>query len=702
MIGVTERSIWNLLSPSGRFWGTCAGRKTRDLRQKSTEDKEVFQKQGGDSKPSKVSAEIWPVLSTGDLLMVHRWSVLGACALIGILVFAAFWPIQNNSFLSFDDDTYITGNRWVQQGLTVESIGWAFSSWRGANWHPVTWISHMLDVELFGLDPVGHHWASVVIHVLNCLLIYFFLARITGERWASAALILLFAVHPLRVESVAWAAERKDVLCMFFWMISLLAYLAYIRVGRRRFYAASILAFALALMSKPMALTLPVILLLIDVWVLQRVPSLQGLFTNSRLWLEKLPFLGLSMASSVVTLLAQSEAGAVVAVESLSLLPRLVNALSSYLTYLAKTLWPARLAVLYPLSDDSAVWWKAGLALILLGLVSVLVTRSVKRLPLLTSGWFWFLVTLVPVLGILQVGNQSWADRYSYIPSVGLLMMGTVMLAAAARNYLPGPGWVVPAGFLLAFPLVLATRQQLSHWRDSESLFRRTLAVTRDNPVMHLSLGVELSRQNRREEAVAQYEEALRLRPTYVEAMNNLGAAKIAQGRIDEGIELYGRALKLRPDYVDALNNLAMTYAAKGQHQTALGVFQRALQLQPDAAQVHYNMGVAYFQLGNVLEAREKFRQAIFHDPLYVKAYYNQGVLRLTQGEFEAAAAALVKGISIQDFYPEAHYNLALAYWNLGHQAQALAELRKALEQQPDYSRARETLKTYEEASRRE
>ena len=683
--------------------GAVSGRKTRDLRvARQTENKEVSQQQSEDAEPSKESAEIRHVLPTSDLLVIHRWIVLGVCVLIVMIVFGAFWPIQNNGFLSFDDDTYITENRWVQQGLTVESIRWAFSSWRGANWHPVTWISHMLDVELFGLDPVGHHWASIVIHVLNCLLIYFFLARITGELWASAALILLFSVHPLRVESVAWAAERKDVLCMFFWMICLLSYLAYVRVGRRSYYAASILAFALALMSKPMALTLPVILLLIDVWVLQRVPSLQRLFTNSRLWLEKLPFLGLSMASSVVTLLAQSEAGAVVAVESLSLLPRLVNALSSYLTYLAKTLWPARLAVLYPLSDDSAVWWKAGLALILVGLVSVMVTRSVKRLPLLASGWFWFLVTLVPVLGILQVGNQSWADRYSYIPSVGLLMMGTVMLAAAARKYLSGPGWILLAGLLLAFPLVLTTRQQLSHWRDSESLFRRTLAVTRGNPVMHLSLGVELSRQSRLEEAVAQYEEALKLWPTYAEAMNNLGAARIAQGRIDEGIELYGRALELRPDYVDALNNFAMTYAAKGQHQTALEIYQRALQLHPDAAQVHYNMGVAYFQLGNVLEAREKFRQAIFHDPLYAKAYYNQGVLRLTLGEFEAAAASLVKGISIQDFYPEAHYNLALAYWNLGHHDQSLAELRKALEQKSDYSRARETLKIYEEASSHE
>ena len=502
-----------------------------------------------------------------------------------LLLFTAvvYWPVVHCRFLNFDDWIYVTANPYVQHGLTANGIAWAFRTTTSYNWHPITWLSHMLDCQLFGLTPGAHHLVNVVFHAANTLLLFHLLRRMTREVWPSAIVAALFALHPLHVESVAWIAERKDVLCTFFGLLTLCAYERYaeqFKVQGSRFkvyYGLALLFFALGLMSKPMLVTWPFVLLLLDFWPLERLPFSKPKDANTeatasepstfnfqpstflRLVLEKLPFLVLSIASSVVTVYAQRTGGSVMDLNRVDFWARLDNALVSYARYLAKAVWPQHLAAYYPIHVDWPYWQVLGSAA-LLAAITAPVLRQWRR-PYLAFGWLWFLGTLVPVIGLVQVGGQAMADRYMYIPSIGLFVMivwGAKELAARLGISRMGMGGVAAAALA---GCVTVTTVQLRYWRNSETLFRHALDVTSNNMMAEFLLGDALIKERKAAEGLEHLERVVQLFPGYAPAQSKIGDVLAMHGKLREAIEHYHAVLLYRPDTPIVMNNLAWILA---------------------------------------------------------------------------------------------------------------------------------------------
>jgi tetratricopeptide (TPR) repeat protein len=549
------------------------------------------------------------------------------CLALALVTLLVFLPARRHGFIGFDDPQYITENRTVQAGLTLGGVEWAFTTWHASNWHPLTWLSHMADCELFGLDPGPHHVVSVLFHTASAVLLLVALFRMTGALWPSALIAALFALHPLRVESVAWAAERKDVLSAFFYMLTLLAYGQYVsRVGYRGsgrqtlhaprrveaerrpqrstlLYVLSVAFFALGLMAKPMLVTLPFVLLLLDYWPLRRGGSRRAMV------FEKGPFFLLAAASCLVTLLAQ-RAEAVVALEPYPIGLRLGNAFLSCARYLYKTIWPADLAVLYPLPTRLPATELIA-SVLLLAAISWYAWRVRQSRPHLLVGWLWFVGMLVPVIGLVQVGGQAMADRYSYLPSIGLW----VALVFEARHWIGRLrlGIALPAvasGLALA-GCVIVTEIQLAYWKDTESLFTHTIAVTRDNASAHLNLGVAYEAQDRREEALSEYREAVRLNPGLAQGHNNLANLLEAAGKHEEAIVEYQEALRLKPNAELAHLNLGGALAGLGRYEEGMGHYAEAARLDPTDPRPPYLMGKALLRQGRGEEAVARFREAL-------------------------------------------------------------------------------------------
>jgi tetratricopeptide (TPR) repeat protein len=619
---------------------------------------------------------------------------LGLCALLFLIVLGVFLPALRHDFINYDDDFYVTDNSHVRAGFTWASVQWGFRSTEVGNWHPLTWLSHMLDCQIFGLNAWGHHLSSLLIHAANTVLVFLAFRRLTGAIWRSAFVALLFGVHPLHVQSVAWVAERKDVLSTFFFLATLWAYSRYVECRIRSaecgvqrsqaehptssiphptsnithhasritfhvsrftshasfFYALSLVLFALGLMCKPMLVTLPFILLLLDYWPLSRL-QLKSAFP---LLLEKLPFLALAAASSALTFLVQQQAGAVETATRLALPDRVGNALVAYSRYLGKFLYPTRLAVFYPHPGHwpTATVLLAGL--ILIGLTVLMLVLRRQR-PYLIVGWLWFLVTLIPVIGLVQVGAQSMADRYSYIPLLGLFVLvawGAHELTEYWRVHPVFP-CAVATGVLLA--CLALTCHEVAFWKNSGTLFQRALAVTDASSIAHLhlgnfellergrldeaishfraainlepsladahsQLGTALYRQGRREEGVLQLETATRLKPSYAPVHFNLGVALQNQGRSDDAITQFREALRWRPDYAEAHNGLGAALETKGQLDEGLGHLEEAVRLRPDLATAHCNLGLALVIKGRRSEAISHFTQALKLRPNYPEA----------------------------------------------------------------------------------
>lgn len=620
--------------------------------------------------------------------------------LLVLVTAAVYWQIRNHEFVDYDDAQYITKNVHVQGGLTIDGIIWAFNAGYAGNWHPLTWMSHMIDCQLYGLNPAGHHVTNLLLHIANIILLFVLFRRMTGALWQSAFIAALFALHPLHVESVAWTAERKDVLSTFFWMLTMIAYLRYVEQPAMKRFLPVILSFGLGLLAKPMLVTLPFVLLLMDYWPLHRIQ-----FTESRdkikskslkhwdlkankpvilqLVREKIPLFVLAVLSSVVTFIGQQRGGAV---ESLAASPihiRIANALVSYLQYIGKTFWPSDLSVIYVHPGDSIPKWQIMLACALLVGVSYGVARFWKRIPYLVVGWLWYLGTLVPVIGIVQVGLQSMADRYMYVPMIGLSIMIAWGVSDLVSGWSPRRIALSIAAGAVLLGLSVRTWIQLTHWHDRVSLFENAINVTDNNWVAHLNLGLAFIDQGKNEEAIDQYTEVLRLKPYDIEGNFNMGFAQARQGNIPEAVKYYSEAIRLKPNYVDAHNNLGVILAGQGKIAEAIAHYSEALRTRPDYSDAHNNIGSLLASEGKFDEAIEHFSEAIRIKPDYMDARNNLKNALEHQGKSAEAVARLTNAMQSKKDEAGAHLNLGNLLAEQGKSNEAMTHYAEALRIDP-------------------
>jgi len=614
---------------------------------------------------------------------------LSVCFFLGLLVLAIYWQVTNHSFVNWDDPAYVTKNLHIKDGFSRDSILWSFTSLHAVNWHPLTWLSHIVDVQLFGMNAGRHHLVNVCFHLINTLLLFVVLRRMTDALWKSVFVAVLFAMHPLHVESVAWVSERKDVLSTFFWMLTMWAYVRYTELPGANRYLLVVLFFALGLMAKPMLVTLPFVLFLLDYWPLKRFQF--GQSGGGRLVLEKLPLIALSAACSVVIYIAQQSGGAVVSLSLHPLTVRTANALISYIAYIGKTVWPFHLAVFYPY-PHSFSWWQVAGAFLSLVSVSLLVIRSVKRRPYLAIGWLWYMGTLVPVIGLVQVGSQAIADRYTYIPLIGLFIViawGIPELLARWRHKKTG---LIIIAASLVFLLTANTHNQIGYWADSVSLFEHTLDVTVNNGIIHNNLGMALAKQGKTADAIAHYHEALNIDPFHARAHNNLASALYDLGRTEEAIHHYSQALKIIPTYAEAHNNLGFVLFMKGRTPEAVHHYTEALRINPELTAAHNNLGHILANQGRTGEAIGHFSKVLHIDPRNAIAHNNLGLMLENEGKSTDAVRHYSEAIRINPGCADAHKNLANILAKQGRTTEAIRHYYEMLRTNPGHAEAHTNL----------
>jgi Flp pilus assembly protein TadD len=612
--------------------------------------------------------------------------------LLTLLPAVTFWSVRSDAFITYDDPEYVPGNPVVGQGMTWSGMRWAFTTGTGANWFPLTWLSHMTDVSLFGMDPSGHHTTNLLLHVANTLLLFLLLRRLTGEDAKSAWVAALFAVHPTHVESVAWIAERKDLLSGLFWIATTLAYASWVRRRGAGRYALMLALFAAGLMSKPMLVSLPLTLLLLDTWPLERLGdgaslrSFLRLSSDGRpgLVLEKAPLFLMAAASSVVTFLVQRAGGAVRSLEAFPFPIRVANALVAYVRYLGKLVWPSRLAVFYPhpgASLSAALAVAAGCFLLAQSAAAFVLRR---RAPYLFTGWFWFVVTMLPVIGLIQVGYQALADRYTYIPFIGLFLAVAWGVPALLRPWRPAGLAVRTAAVISVLALALTAVAQLRYWRNSETLYLRTLEVTKNNSTIENNLGDFYNEAGRPEKALPYLFDALRIKPNGPEIHNNVGRSLYILGRYEEAEQHFRRSLSLGPQDPITLNNLARVRFVQGDVLRAVRLYRAAAARKPDAAEVRMRLGIALFLQGNVSAARDEFERASLAEP--GNADYRAlalGVPAFEKDPSDPAAAVLRQKLAA------AHQEVGNGLQAHGSNTEALAHFRQAVELVPASAGAR-------------
>ena len=599
----------------------------------------------------------------------------------------AYAGVASNDFVNLDDDVYLTENPHLRAGFSRAGLAWAFGESYDGNWFPLTWLSLFLDYELFGLDPRAYHVTNLLLHLLSTGLLFAALLRMTGDRGPALFVAGIFALHPLHAESVAWAAERKDVLSGVFWMATLLAYARFAeRPESVRRYLGVVAGVTLSLAAKPMAVTLPFVLLLLDVWPLRRIPS-----GGRRVWLEKVPLLALAAASSVLTVWVQRAEGAVRSLDQLGLDLRLWNALLSYGRYLGKAFWPEGLAVYYPHPGDAISVVAALSCGVLIAVLTGLAASTWRARPWLAVGWLWFLGTLVPVIGVVQVGTQALADRYTYLPLVGLalaLAWGARELASRLRVR----SGVVVAVSLVALGLLAGlTSLQVRHWRDSVTLFEHALEVTASNHVAHLNLAAALLERERLEEAESNFRSAIRIRPGMARAHSGLGDVLARRGALDEATAAYELALQIDASLGRAHAQLGAVLLQRGRSAEAVVSYFDAVRVQPDAAEIRVNLGIALVRVGRLDEALRHYDAALRLKPELAAAHGHRGAAQLARGDPSAAEAALREALRLDPSLDEFRAPLALALGAQGRSAEALAEVEAALRRQPDAPGLRQT-----------
>lgn len=554
---------------------------------------------------------------------LKKHTLLVSCLLI-LATAAAYSPLFLNGFTGYDDWEFVTANPYVKAGLTWQGIGWAFQTFETSNWHPVTWLSHMLDCRLFGLNAGGHHFTSLVLHIASALLLFFLLSGMTRALWRSALVAALFSLHPLHVESVAWAAERKDTLSTLFWMLTALAYHRYTQSKSPLGYISAWLFFLLGLMSKPMLVTLPFTLLLLDYWPLGRFQREEW----KTLWREKIPFFALSFVFSLITIIAQMAAHAVSSLGRMTLDVRLKNALAAYGGYIKKMFWPEGLAVFYPHPGITLPLGEVIAAAVFLLLITVFVLRRTAKHPYLGMGWFWYLGTLVPVIGLIQVGAQAMADRYTYVPLIGVFIMISWGLGDLQFKFSWGQKIVGMSAAVVLTILGFLTWNQVRYWKNDVTLFEHALRVTKRNYVAHNGLGLIDVQQGRMREAIEHFSKALEFYPNFPEGQNNLGLAlKQAGDRAGARLHLF-RAVGLKPDFHQAYNNLGNVFLDEGNYREAIRYYSKAVEIKPDYVRGYYNRGVAMAAVGNYEGAMAQFTAALRIDPAYADARNNLELAR--------------------------------------------------------------------------
>jgi protein O-mannosyl-transferase len=552
---------------------------------------------------------------------------------------AAYWGVNHNGFLSFDDNVYVTQNPQVTKGFTLAGAKWAFTTFHACNWHPLTWLSHMLDIRLFGLHPTGHHLVNLLLHLANTVLLFWFLTLATSRLWPSALVAALFALHPLHVESVAWIAERKDVLSTLFLFVTMLAYVSYTKQPTRSRYLAVLLLFACGLMSKPMLVTLPVLLLLLDYWPLRR----SELASKHTLIMEKLPLAAMAAASAVVTILAQRQTISDLA--ELDLTTRLTNASVSCWRYISAMFWPVGLAVHYP-HPQEPLYLQAAIVLLLLAAATILVIRVRNSRRYLFVGWAWFIVTLLPVIGILQVGNQSHADRYTYIPLVGLFIM---IAWTAADPFIARPQFKLPA--FIAAVVILAimafvTHRTVGYWENDVTLYSRAIDISPKDAMMRAALAGALVNGGDYVRAEQFVKETLAIEPDNPGATSLLGVILVEQGKLDEAEKACRKALALDPNLALPHHTLGTLYGKRGLWENAIDEFTRTVELQPSSSSYGY-LGNAYLALADWRGAEASYRKAILLGPDKPDGYYNLAAVLDKQGRKAEAIEEIKKVLAI-------------------------------------------------------
>jgi tetratricopeptide (TPR) repeat protein len=551
--------------------------------------------------------------------------------LLAVMTLIVFWPVTQCGFINYDDPEYFTSNQHVLSGLTSANFAWAFTTSHASNWHPLTWLSLMFDAKLFGRNAIGPHLTNLLFHAANVTLLFLLLLKLTAATWRSAAVAALFALHPLHVESVAWIAERKDVLSTFFALLALLSYARYAKENHRGNLRFALIFFALGLMSKPMLVTLPFIMLLLDWWPLQKAGNFRHLV------IEKILFFLLGLISCVITFIVQKKSGAVAALIKLPLDGRIENAFVSYARYLGKTFWPAPLAVPYPYPGHWDLPLVIYAATLVIGLSAISILFA-HKFPFVFTGWFWFVGTLIPVIGLVQVGDAAMADRYTYFPLIGIFIVfvwGGTEMCVSWR--LPKPAVGVSA-ILVLFFAAAQTRSQIACWKSSEILFRHTLAVTENNYVAWNDLGTCLSGQGQLPEAMDCFQKSLEINPDNADAFYNMGNVLVRLGNVDGAINNYRRALELDPNHADILDNLGFALAQKRRFDEAVSCFEKALQLKPDSADTHNNFAAVLFVEHRFDEAAQHYRKAIRLAPNDAQFFANLGDTLVRLGQPAEAA----------------------------------------------------------------
>ena len=655
--------------------------------------------------------------------------LIGLCFVL--LILSIYGQVIHHDFIDFDDDIYVKSNRQVREGTTLDNLKWSigFNNEKQTYWHPLTWLSHMLDVNLFGLYAGGHLMTNVCLHIINTLLLFTILRRWSHNLWPAVMATAIFAVHPLCVETVAWVASRKNLLSSFFWLLTLQLYFNYTRNKRPVDYFGVLLSFCIGLMAKPMLVTLPFVLLLLDYWPLKRLESVKNENESHipyiHLIVEKIPFLILALLSVVVSISSLNNHNTFMTQDAVPMELRIGNALVSYIVYIGKLLWPFELSVFYPFPGDIPIWQSIS-AFSLLAVISLYFTKKRKEKPYLIIGWLWYLGTLVPVIGLVQAGLwPAIADRFTYIPFIGLYIIiswsifETGILERHRNRFL-----IVFT--LLVIALTLRAGYQTAYWKNSKTLFKHAIELNDKNIIAHNNIGKSLINDGQPDQAVKHYRAALSVNPKYVSARKNLGTALAMLGepnkaiyhlyeaiRLDpnraethynlgnvlarlnqnkEAVYHYEKALSINPNYVEVYNNLGNLFADLGRIDEAVKSLSLALKIDPHYATAHNNLGNVLVRMERLPDATRHYRQAIKIRPTYSEAYNNLGVSLKKQGKILEARMAYKRALALTPDYSEAHYNLALALISIGQIEKAVAHLTKAVQIKPDDLRLKQQL----------